>query len=512
MIAWMRMGGLIAVLLAALAGRGESASLPAFVPSVPGSVNRLWAATNGRPRLVDSIPSAWLALPGDAGRNVIQPWSSLSWDYDRRMVLSAGNGGHAATYNNWTFRFDFGDAATAAGWTAVDGSVPAAVIDNSNVYADGRWTSVHSYSGQLVHPDGRLFRFGGSRQRDGSNVNELWSFDPALAASPGVAYRNLGNGGLSGQVFGAIAVYVPHFDRILVVNPNQCEYAVYDPAQARWSTPARLCSQAEAPNAGATGAYDSQRDRLLVLGSGTDRVFAFDGTVLTNATDDNELEASGDTAGIVDRFAPALTFDPECACYWAMDLSSNGSSDPNPDYGRYLWKIVVPASRSGAYVFHRTTLSGTRIDASFPGTNFLDQARGGYGKIGVLRGWDSIGVVHKVADAVYVIRKPSGDVDDDGIGDSSDDCITVPNGPRRPDAGGGSQRDADLDGYGNACDPDLDNDGLVALPDYLRFRTAFGQATTGPADFDGSGWVGILDFAIFRSYLGEAPGPSGLRP
>ena len=91
----------------------------------------------------------------------------------------------------------------------------SAIADSANSYSDGRWTSVHSYTGQLVHPDGRLFRFGGSRNSDGSNVNSLWSFQPALAASPGLAYRDHGNGGLSVNVFGAIAVYAPRYGKIL---------------------------------------------------------------------------------------------------------------------------------------------------------------------------------------------------------------------------------------------------------------------------------------------------------
>ncbi|MCH7948676.1 MAG: thrombospondin type 3 repeat-containing protein [candidate division Zixibacteria bacterium] len=49
----------------------------------------------------------------------------------------------------------------------------------------------------------------------------------------------------------------------------------------------------------------------------------------------------------------------------------------------------------------------------------------------------------------------SGDIDDDGIPDTSDNCLGTPN----PD-----QTDTDGDGFGNACDNDDDNDDIL---DYL---------------------------------------------
>ena len=46
------------------------------------------------------------------------------------------------------------------------------------------------------------------------------------------------------------------------------------------------------------------------------------------------------------------------------------------------------------------------------------------------------------------------------------------------------QRDTDADGYGNVCDPDLDNDGQVNFLDLGTMRTLFGQAP-GPSCCDG---------------------------
>jgi hypothetical protein len=89
----------------------------------------------------------------------------------------------------------------------------------------------------------------------------------------------------------------------------------------------------------------------------------------------------------------------------------------------------------------------------------------------------------------------------------------VANGPATPDAGGNSQLDADGDGYGNACDADLDNSGgIVNFADLAAFRAAFGTASPA-ADLNGSGGiVNFADLALFRAMFGQPPGPSAPAP
>jgi hypothetical protein len=106
---------------------------------------------------------------------------------------------------------------------------------------------------------------------------------------------------------------------------------------------------------------------------------------------------------------------------------------------------------------------------------------------------------------------PSGDLDGDGVEDLADDCIAGANGPLRPDAGGHVQLDSDGDGYGNACDPDLDGNGLVNTVDLARFKGVF---LTGDddADLNGDGFVNLADLTILRRFFLRAPGPSALAP
>jgi len=89
------------------------------------------------------------------------------------------------------------------------------------------------------------------------------------------------------------------------------------------------------------------------------------------------------------------------------------------------------------------------------------------------------------------------DSDLDGIHDSVDNCTNAAN-PGQGDSNG--------DGYGNACDPDLDNDGDVDSADLGLIKTAFFGSDID-ADLDASGAVDFLDLGVMAAYYGGAPGP-----
>jgi hypothetical protein len=102
----------------------------------------------------------------------------------------------------------------------------------------------------------------------------------------------------------------------------------------------------------------------------------------------------------------------------------------------------------------------------------------------------------------------SGDADSDGLDNLFDNCTNAAN---FPDAGGNFQLDSNGDGYGNACDADLNNDGIANGLDVGLFLAEFG--TAGPdADFNGDGIVNGLDVGTFVNGFGKAPGPSAQAP
>ncbi|MCH7708333.1 MAG: thrombospondin type 3 repeat-containing protein [Myxococcales bacterium] len=98
------------------------------------------------------------------------------------------------------------------------------------------------------------------------------------------------------------------------------------------------------------------------------------------------------------------------------------------------------------------------------------------------------------------------DDDGDGLVNSEDNCTAVAN----PD-----QFDSDADGYGNACDADFDNDGVVGASDFIILSGAFGSqagdANWNPdVDSNHDGAIGALEFITLSGQFGSAPGPSGL--
>ncbi|MEZ4215980.1 MAG: TIGR03790 family protein [Myxococcota bacterium] len=103
------------------------------------------------------------------------------------------------------------------------------------------------------------------------------------------------------------------------------------------------------------------------------------------------------------------------------------------------------------------------------------------------------------------------DRDGDGVPDDRDVCTDVPD----PD-----QRDSDRDGYGNACDADVDGDGVVTTSWGAVFPldergdvewialTAKAGAYDADHDLDGDGRVDETDVAIAQLAVFQPPGPS----
>ena len=96
------------------------------------------------------------------------------------------------------------------------------------------------------------------------------------------------------------------------------------------------------------------------------------------------------------------------------------------------------------------------------------------------------------------------DIDGDGVPDDIDNCVETPN-PNQIDTNG--------DGFGNRCDPDLDNDGLITNTiDLGLLRLAFfsqpGDPNWNPdADFNSDGIVNVVELGILRQFFFNAPGP-----
>jgi len=87
------------------------------------------------------------------------------------------------------------------------------------------------------------------------------------------------------------------------------------------------------------------------------------------------------------------------------------------------------------------------------------------------------------------------DTDSDLIPDVFDNCLDEANGPGETSP----QNDTDQDGFGNACDADFNNNGVVDPADFAAVVAGFNQAP-GPSG------LGCADATIMVG-MGDAPCP-----
>jgi len=108
----------------------------------------------------------------------------------------------------------------------------------------------------------------------------------------------------------------------------------------------------------------------------------------------------------------------------------------------------------------------------------------------------------------------STDLDGDGIDDPEDNCSRIPNP---------AQRDTDSDRYGNACDADINNDGIITTSwgsifplgergdvEWIGLTSRSGVYDENH-DLNGDGRVDVLDITLAQLGLYHGPGPSGRR-
>jgi len=97
------------------------------------------------------------------------------------------------------------------------------------------------------------------------------------------------------------------------------------------------------------------------------------------------------------------------------------------------------------------------------------------------------------------------DQDQDGTLDIDDNCTVVPNA---------AQADSNNDGYGDLCDADYDDDGIIGGLDFTSLVASYLAKEGDPAynravDCNGDGLIGGPDFTCFiRGFNAGAPGPS----
>lgn len=99
--------------------------------------------------------------------------------------------------------------------------------------------------------------------------------------------------------------------------------------------------------------------------------------------------------------------------------------------------------------------------------------------------------------ALVSIDAPAADMDEDGVPDSTDNCVMIANP---------AQIDADADQIGNRCDADFNNDCIVNFVDLGAMRSVFFMPDS-VVDLNVDGVVNFVDLGVLRSAFFAPPGP-----
>lgn len=162
--------------------------------------------------------------------------------------------------------------------------------------------------------------------------------------------------------------------------------------------------------------------------------------------------------------------------------------------------VALPAAGDSSSQSYR--VSGVALAANTGSTSGSASGRSLTFGAGWASGGDAVGAsgLRVEVGSIFAPGVAVGDADGDGAVDVQDNCSERSNA---------DQRDTDGDGYGNACDPDLNGDGITNFVDLAIMKEVFFEQRPD-ADLNGDAIVNFADLAILKARFFEPPGPSGL--
>ena len=246
--------------------------------------------------VMDPLPAGVYAVEGPSA--VIHSWSGGALDSQRDRLLVFG-GGHTAYAGNEVYAFDLNSLS----WERLTDPSSIAGFDNTtNTYPDGNPVSVHSYDQLEYDPFAdKLFAFGGSMYKTGSNTRGSFTFNPntntwtQVSEIPGKGYSEIL--GLS-----LTSAYDPESKKIYV--GGAWGIATYDVATDVWQILNVAYGTWALPN-GLTAALDYKRRKFIQIGRGYS--FIWD---ISQAKPSREILVTTGQTEILGCDAPGVDYDP----------------------------------------------------------------------------------------------------------------------------------------------------------------------------------------------------------
>lgn len=250
-------------------------------------------------------------------------------------------------------------------------------------------------------------------------------------------------------------------------------------------TPAQLTITTKATAEGTGG---GQLLGFVITGTSQDGFHAYSGIEGANFTDPSGVRGCNDCRALSEGSRPGAQNGPQS---YTFTVAPGAGIRPLPAAQALAAKWGGFVDDNGNGVPDKNTewdklFADGRYDPSGSGADGIPDNYFELSNLALLRA--------RLATIMARIKLPASftDGDGDGIVDSADNCPRFDN----PD-----QRDSNGDNHGNACDADLNNDGIVNAFDLAGFKRAFGSSNSD-ADFNGDGIVNARDLARFKALFG----------
>ena len=380
---------------------GEGSAAPSYINSMSdyqvGSLSGSLSPVNGKLSMESITPSEWLTNdPGSGLLGVIQAWSGGAKGIGSRLIVHGG--GHNDSANNGLYIFDFDGNDRPKGWnTPLVISNVADVRNNSQTYADGKPTSIHTYDGVVyAHHNNHIYRFMGAHYyTNGGFTSAAFKFD--LASNQWTKLPNFPSG--SG---GAKTIYDPVSGKIFVTSNDTLEGHFFRTATDTWSGAKNYSGNGFPFNS--SGAWDSSRNRGIIVGAGEQSMLTLNFSNETVSV--NTFNPSGATE-IFGQSGISVFYDPQRDVYW---MFGGGTNSPG-------WTNIYEMKADDSWAVTKHSLSGASIFRE-PGMI------GSFGRYVFMNQWRAIGVVASHTSAVYVIKLP-GEVIVDAIPPAPPSGLTI---------------------------------------------------------------------------------------